>query len=134
MRPLTVWIVLLFTSLAVASCDEAVYTNGELVAKHKYESVKKGQSRDAVVTALGSPVFELVLDRSRMIYTFHDQTGKKLELDRTGNPRAPIPAELQFLPRNLTDSRILVYSEGTVFGYIGVGEDNVVSFVKVITS
>ena len=42
----------LLASLCLAGCDDVVFTKGEVVAKRKYESVKKGDSRDAVVRAL----------------------------------------------------------------------------------
>jgi outer membrane protein assembly factor BamE (lipoprotein component of BamABCDE complex) len=127
-------LVLSLASLGLASCDDIDFTKGEVVAKRKYESVKKGDSRDAVVRSLGDPAFELVLDKSRMTYTFRDQTGKNVVLDRSKKPWRGVPVELQFLPHNVTGSRILVYSAGTVFGYIGIADDNTVSFVRALIS
>ena len=124
----------LLASLCLAGCDDVVFTKGEVVAKRKYESVKKGDSRDAVVRALGDPAFELVLDKSLRAYTFRDQTGKNVVLDRNKKPWRGVPVEVQFLPANVTGSRILVYSAGTDFGFVGMAEDNTVSSVRVIIS
>jgi len=118
----------------LVSCDDVVYTKGEVAAKRKYESVKKGDSRDTVVRVLGNPAFELVFDKSTMTYAFRDETGKNVEVDLTKNSRVGVPVELRFLPDNARDSRILVYSAGTVIGYIGLADDNTVSSVKVVTS
>lgn len=121
-------------SLGLASCDDVVFSKGEVTTKRKYESVKTGDSRDSVVKSLGDPAFELVLDKSLKAYTFRDQTGKNVVLDRAKKPWRGVPVEVQFLPSNVTGSRILVYSAGTVFGFIGIGDDNTVSSVKVVIS
>jgi outer membrane protein assembly factor BamE (lipoprotein component of BamABCDE complex) len=124
----------LLASLCLTGCDDVVFTKGEVVAKRKYESVKKGDSRNAVVKSLGDPAFELVLDKSLRAYTFRDQAGKSIVLDRSKKPWRGVPVEVQFLPANVTGSRILVYSAGTVFGFIGMTDDNTVSSVRVIIS
>jgi outer membrane protein assembly factor BamE (lipoprotein component of BamABCDE complex) len=134
MRSTALYVVLLLASVGLTSCDDIVFSHGEVLAKRKYESVKKGESRDAVVRALGSPAFELVFDRSRMTYTYRDESGKNVELEKTWNARSGAPIELQFLPENFSASRVLVYSAGTVFGYVGLADDNTVSAVKVIVS
>jgi len=98
------------------------------------EKLRKGESREAVVKSLGAPTFELVLDKSHMKYEFLDQTGKRVQFDPTKELPTTAPVELRLFPKNVADARILVYSAGTVFGYIGLGDDNVVSFVKVVVS
>ena len=123
-----------FLALLLSACDELVFTQGEMEAKRKYEAVKRGHSRQAVADALGTPAFELVLDKKRMKYRYVDATGKQAELDGSKGSPPDAPPELRFLPKGLSASRVLVYSAGTVFGYVALTDQDVVDSVTVVVS
>jgi hypothetical protein len=121
-------------ALLLSGCDDFVYTQGEVEAKRQYEAIKKGQPRRSVETALGTPAYELVMDSTGARYRYVDPNGKQAELDGSKDLPLDAPPELRFLPRRHTAHRVLIYSAGTVFGYIGLSEKDVVTFVQVIVS
>lgn len=134
LRLLILHMLLFIAALSLAGCEDTVYTSGEVAAKQKYQSVKKGEARDAVIKNLGAPAFELVWNKTQMKYDVVDQAGKELQIDLSKELPATTPAELRFLPKKAVHPRILVYSAGTVFGYIGLNDQNVVTSVDVVVS
>lgn len=122
-------VLLTFFGGLVGACDQ-VYVPDEIAAKRKFEAIKKGQSRESVVKALGAPTLELVADKARTKYEYVDRNSKRWEIPRYQDLPADAPPELRFAPRSIV-ARVLVYSADTVFGYIGLNDENVVSFVDV---
>jgi hypothetical protein len=120
--------------LLPTGCDDLVYTQGEMEAKRQYEAIKKGQPRESVDKALGPPAYELVMDSAKARYRYVDLTGKQAEVDSSKDWSSDAPPELRFLPKKQSAYRVLIYSAGTVFGYIGLSEENVVTFVQVVVS
>jgi hypothetical protein len=121
-------------ALLLTGCDDLIYTQGEMEAKRQFEAIKKGQPRQSVDKALGTPAYELVMDSARGRYRYVDPTGKQAELDSRTDLPSNAPPELRFLPKKQSASRVLIYSAGTVFGYIGLSEENLVTFVQVVVS
>ncbi len=132
------WVLLVVSlglgSIALSACDDSVFSAVEVAEKKKFEAVKKGEVRDAVLANLGAPSFELVLDSARMKYQGIDRAGKRVELDIGKGLPDSAPAELRLLPRKAVYPTLLIYSAGTVFGYIGLGDNDVVAFVEVVVS
>ena len=118
--------------VGLASCDDAIYAAGEMEAKRKYEAIKIGTSRESVLRELGMPSFVLSWNPAERRYDYRDENGK----DGTFHPisessRVNDPPELGFLPKDMIFPVLLIYSAGTVFGYIGLDSLNRVSSVKV---
>jgi hypothetical protein len=121
-------------ALLLTGCEDWVYAPSEMEAKRQYEAIKKGQPRRSVEEALGTPAYELVMDRAQTRYRYVDPSGKHAELDANKDLPSDAPPELLFLPKKRTAYRVLIYSAGTVFGYIGLSEEDVVTFVHAVVS
>lgn len=121
-------------SSGLGGCDDLVFTKGENEAKRNYQEIKVGISRQSVTEKLGAPMFELSWNAGDKRYEYIDPNRKRISVDLTQLDKPDVPPELRFLPRDLGSPKVLVYSAGTVFGYIGLDAAERVSVVKVAVS
>jgi len=131
-RYLVLWIVIVIGLLS--GCDDLAFTKGEMEAKRNYESIKLGTPLQSVIEKLGNPMFELAWNSKEKRYEYLDASGKRVAIDLNLQLAAEVAPELRFLPRDLESPKVLVYSSGTVFGYVGVDPSNKVSVVRVAVS
>jgi hypothetical protein len=123
-------VVLVF---ALWGCDDLAYSSGEVRAKRSYEAVDVGTSRELVEKKLGAPAYELSWNASQNKYEYRAD-GKSVVFQLTFEATKDLPPELRFVPMDMRSPTVLIYSAGTVFGYIGLDLSNRVSLVKVVVS
>jgi hypothetical protein len=127
-------------TVSVAACDAAVYLPEELAAQKRYDAVAVGTSEADLRARLGAP--ECVVNRK-------DGEPRSIEL-RCPETSAPHVAEetsfaswrririsptwiaMMALPEPGT--RLLIFVDGTVYGYFVVDPNGVVTRVKAVIS
>ena len=118
--------------LLTTACEEHVFTEGELQAQRKFKAVAPGTPEASARAALGPPVAELRWDPGRNAYAYTDANGSRTYFDpRKDAARSGLPAEFRFFPKKMLATKVLIYSSGTVFGYLAIDDANKVSSVEV---
>ena len=118
------------------SCDEAVYHPDEIRAEKKFKAIAIGITEEALTKQLGEPKGRLVFDKARGTYQYFTSSNSTplLEFRLQDQINDTSPPELRLLPRNKRAERILVFVDGTVYGYYYFGQSERVEDKVVLVS
>ncbi len=113
-----------FVGALLLACDSAVYHPDEIRAQKKFQSIVAGITEEDLKTQLGEPVGLIVFDQTRGTYQYLASTkpSPAAEFRTLDAITSSHPAEIRLLPTSKHGDRILVFVDGTVYGYFYFGK------------
>jgi hypothetical protein len=115
-------------------CDSQVYTDQEIEAQRRFESIKIGATEAEVLSLLGRPTGTATRSRPDELMFEFDDHGVERRLSLQTSNRAAWPADLQFMSERPVSAKLLVFKAATVTAYYFIGSDERVEHVDVFTS
>lgn len=113
-------------ALLLSCTDEAVYHPEEIRAQKKFTSIAIGSTEEDLKKQLGEPTGRVVFNKARGTYQyFRSSTDTPVVEFRPHNPiNDTYPPELRLLPGDKRADKILVFVDGTVYGYFYFDQSN----------
>jgi hypothetical protein len=126
--------VALIVSALISGCDRKVHADYELNAQDRFKAVKLGTTEQDVWSSLGTPSSVVTRTGSDELSVEVGKGGDTSRKAISASDRSSWPAELEFLPKRIVSSKVLVYIDGTVSAYYFIGLDGRVEYVDLFTS
>jgi hypothetical protein len=122
-------------AVPLSACDDLVYVPGEIEARNRYEAVAVGTREADLRARLGVPECLVALsgDPAGTIELRCPESGPA-KIGDEETIRSGSPTWIAVMPLPEPGTRLLVYVDGTVYGYFTVDAAGVVTKVEAIVS
>jgi hypothetical protein len=126
--------VALIASALISGCDRKVYADYELNAQDRFKAAKLGTTEQDVWSSLGTPSSVVTRTGSDELSVEVGNEGDTSRKAISASDRSSWPAELEFLPKRIVSSKVLVYIDGTATAYYFIGSEGRVEYIDLFTS